>query len=867
MLQTRYAFLIVGITFVLFSLRLNAAPIDVVRAKAIAQKHLSSFDTPLRGAEELALVYTSSGIPTRNTTPQQDLYVFARRGREQENGYVVVAGDDNLPEVLGYSYDSRFVTEAMPPQLEHWLQLCAEWVRQVRKEGKEFVPSVLQQETTPITPLLGALGWDQTAPFNNFTPKINGVHTPVGCVATALAQIMRYTCWPRKGRESIKYTTQEGKRYYQQFDTEYDWQHMPNRLTEKSPAAERRAVATLMRDVGMAVKMNYKQESSGAYSENALVGLRKYFRYGNQLQFYMQDFTPYNEWVLLCLNELKAKRPVYYSAAAVGVGHAFVCDGYDGQGRFHFNWGWSGLSNGYFYLTNLAPKAQSTGGGGRGGYVLGSQIITGFQPGDGGEKQVNIVCDVLELPKASQAVTEPLQVAISVWNYDYATVRISPAVQIFDADGNLSLEAHHAKLGRRNFRRGFSEKIKLDISSLDDGTYTVRPAVYLPDRERYYPAHLYQLMGARQFRIEGGRVTMSPQDTKVRLEVESDVKKLHLNTPNKFVFSIENRGALPYRSRIAAIYASTPEVNQSIIARADSLFEHSLSLEPGESQRVELVINGPKNGTETYLHILYDEFGGAKEKLSYQSLRSFPLTLQRAYTVGMAVRELIKVRSFKVYQNGTPLEFRLRVRAPRDRGVLAGFVFAIFDEKQTPSQRCNPIVQIPLALIKPNKEQVFRVTETFHLPLGDNYGLYLYELGSDGRVVRRFGRLFTFSVVGTPSAYALPILDNSAYPEGSDKVEEEKEDNEWTGVEATPLQGVRLFPNPVRGHFTLSFSEALGGGEHFTVEVYGIDGQLQYRAQGDATELKVLTEGWHPGGYWARVCVGARCTVLPFVVE
>ena len=137
MLQTRYAFLIVGITFVLFSLRLNAAPIDVVRAKAIAQKHLSSFDTPLRGAQELALVYTSSGIPTRNTTPQQDLYVFARRGREQEKGYVVVAGDDNLPEVLGYSYDSRFVTEAMPPQLEHWLQLCAEWVRQVRKEGKK----------------------------------------------------------------------------------------------------------------------------------------------------------------------------------------------------------------------------------------------------------------------------------------------------------------------------------------------------------------------------------------------------------------------------------------------------------------------------------------------------------------------------------------------------------------------------------------------------------------------------------------------------------------------------------------------------------------------------------------------------------
>ena len=267
---------------------------------------------------------------------------------------------------------------------------------------------------------------------------------------------------------------------------------------------------------------------------------------------------------------------------------------------------------------------------------------------------------------------------------------------------------------------------------------------------------------------------MSPQDTKVRLVVESDVKNLHLNTPNKFVFSIENRGALPYRSRIAAIYASTPEVNLSIIARADSLFEHSLSLEPGESQRVELVINGPKNGTETYLHILYDEFGGAKEKLSYQSLRSFPLTLQRAYTVGMAVRELIKVRSFKVYQNGTPLEFRLRLQAPRDRGVLAGFVFAIFDERQTPSQRCNPIVQIPLALIKPNKEQVFRVTETFYLPLGENYGLYLFELGSDGRVVRRFGRLFTFSVVGTPSAYALPILDNSAYPEGPDKVEEEK---------------------------------------------------------------------------------------------
>lgn len=858
-----------GALVVLISLRLSAAPIDVARAKTIAQKQLSGLNTPLRGEAELTLVYTSSGVVTRATPSQQDLYVFARNGG-RENGYVVVAGDDLLPEVLGYSFESRFVTDSMPSQLSLWLQRCTEWVKEAREAGKPFIPSVLEQETTPIEPLLGTIGWDQVAPFNALTPKIGDQHAPVGCVATALAQIMRYTCWPRKGRGAIKYTSSEGQTYYQKFDAEYDWAHMPNQLTTKSPVVERRAVATLMRDVGMAVRMNYKLESSGAYTENALVGLRKYFRYGNQLQYRMQDFTPYHEWVLLCLNELKAKRPVYYAAAAVGSGHAFVCDGYDGHGRFHFNWGWSGLSNGYFYLTDLAPKAQNTGGGGRGAYVLGSQILIGFQPGDGGEQQRYVVCDEMKLPQFAQHVDEPLEVSLSVWNYDYVTLLMTPAIEVFNSEGVAVRRAYHRKGGARKFRKGFSRKINIDVSGLPDGVYTVRPAVYLPDKEEYAPAHAYQLERTpRQFRIDGERIIPIWNDTEVRLVVESQVRELHRNTPNELIFSVENQGAFPYRSHIAAIYASTPEVDQSVIAKADSLFEHSLSLEPGERREMRLVIDGPKNQQESYLHILYDEFGGAQSRISYQSLQSFPLTLKKAYTVGNY--EAVHYRAwlhdrFAVYENGKPLKLRLRVRAPQNKGVLAGFAVAIFDENETPHLLCNPYVQLPLLLLKPGEERVLEISETFQLPLGGKYGLYLYETGSDGRVSYRFGLRFTFSVVGMPSVQALPVRDNRAYPEGPDEVVEENDDKEWLGVEERVLEGVRLFPNPVTGRFTLSLPEALVG-ESVRVAIYSLDGRLQYLTQTTSGELTVFTEGWRAGLYMARISVGASCKTLSFVVE
>lgn len=860
----------------LLCVRLDAAPIDLARAKKIAQEYMTLHNNGLRGegSTDLVWVYGSCGVPTRATPTQQEFYVFASReakeseegklDEEEKNGFVIIAGDDKLPPVLGYSFDTPFVTEEIPPQLQNWLGQYTQWVKEVRRSNKQVHSQVIERERTPIAPLLGGLMWAQNAPYNSKTPKIDNVQSPVGCVATALAQIARYTCWPRRGRGEIKYTTKGGKTLYQKFNTQYDWAHMPNHVSTKSTKEEREAVANLMSDIGIAVQMDYKKESSGAYTANAYRGMRRFFRYPNTLQFILQDYTPYEQWLQICIDELKAARPIYYAGGAIGVAHAFVCDGYDGQGRFHFNWGWRGLSNGYFYLTNLEPHAQSTGGGGSGSYNLSNEIMIGFQPQESQTTPVNMIVDEIVLPKEPQSINTPLKVSIKgFWNYQYHKERGIPAVQIFDGNGKIVKERFFEKSYWFRFRKGLKEvNFEIDVHSLPEGAYTIKPGLQRYRSEDITPVSLNQLaVNSNRFWISKGQISFEAERPLSSLTVTSPLVELYKSIPNEFVFSVKNVGTTSYRSSIAAIYASTPYVDSVTIANTDSIFERSLSLEPAEEQDFRLIINGPESEHLCYLHILYDEHGGTDNSGGYKMLECFQFTPQQGFLIGGyedGAYSLQVLNPQAVYENGKPFTLSLRVKASPGRGAFVRLMGFVRDQKEFKS----PSFEFPTVLLKPGEERVISLTGVFQLPLNAQYTFFVYEQRKEQPLLN-LGQLFRFGVVGNQPPYALPVRDNSAYPDGSDTVENDPE----TPVEEThALQGVKLFPNPVRDHFSIQLPEDVHG-KLAQIEIYTLDGQLRYQTQTREAVLQLPVDDWWLGLYLLRVRVDGRYATLSFLLE
>lgn len=156
--------------------------------------------------------------------------------------------------------------------------------------------------------------------------------------------------------------------------------YLPGQYTE----AQADAVAYLMKAAGYSVKMDYAQDSSGALAMNIANGLRKYFNYDSNIFYTLREYYSATQWAQMIYDNLKNVGPLLYGGGSMlGGGHSFVCDGYDGNGYFHFNWGWSGMSDGYFSLDALNPSSLGSGGGGGGGYNFTQDAVFGIQPPTG----------------------------------------------------------------------------------------------------------------------------------------------------------------------------------------------------------------------------------------------------------------------------------------------------------------------------------------------------------------------------------------------------------------------------------------------------------------------------------------------------
>ena len=299
-------------------------------------------------------------------------YVF----NNDAGGFVIIAGDDAVTPVLGYTSTGSFDAENLPDGLK---DLLKSYERQIAALGDNYVAN---QTATRAgftgENLLNTAKWNQNAPFNKYTPN----NYVTGCVATAGAIVMKHHGYPAKGTGSHSYTW-NGKTLTANFEHDYDWASMPAKYDGTNDAAFD-GVARLMADLGVAVEMQYAKNGSGAYIGNMISALQKYFGYSKLTHLASINDMEAEAWNAKLRGEIDANRPILYSASdASAGGHSFIIDGYKDE-SFSVNWGWGGYCNGFYRIGALNPESAGKPTGDK--YIMGQTAVIGLQPSDGTEK-------------------------------------------------------------------------------------------------------------------------------------------------------------------------------------------------------------------------------------------------------------------------------------------------------------------------------------------------------------------------------------------------------------------------------------------------------------------------------------------------
>ena len=350
-------------------------------------------------------------------------------------GFVLTRGK----QVVGYSDTGSFCEATAPVALLDMLE-------DFRNTPMES-PTTVADAVEAVAPLLTGIAWNQDSPYNDLCPMYDmATRCPTGCVATAMAQVMYYHRWPRQGMGSHSYqpVILSGNTLEADFGaTAYQWEAMlPNYATATAPptgytmAESRNAVAQLMLHCGIAVDMVYYSQS-GATDYDVPPALTTYFGYDRSLAYRKREHYSTVDWLQIIHDELAQGRPVLaYGRASLG-GHAYVFDGMDDQGFIHVNWGWGGMSNGYFQTSALTPAAQGIGGS-DGGFNYSQRIITGIRPADGEERDYDVELTSTEgLSASKKKIAQGGEVTIRLtgkvinhgWRdaaFDYALLLLAP---------------------------------------------------------------------------------------------------------------------------------------------------------------------------------------------------------------------------------------------------------------------------------------------------------------------------------------------------------------------------------------------------------------------------------------------------------
>jgi len=367
---------------VIFSLITFADNVPVEKAKKVAQNYMKSQKKDFNNVV--------SNIETINYKGYDVIYAF----NFVDGGYILISTDDNAYPILSFAFEGKYDEKdpKMPPSYKWWLenykeQLIIAQTQTFRVPSlttttwDKYYKSVVYENTKSTnavtTPLLDVEGikWDQTSPYNADCP---GGPDPVGCVATAMCQIMRYHKYPEHGEGSHSYNENDyGQQSVNFGNATYNWDNMPAQVYSANAD-----VARISYHAGVAVDMDYGPGGSGAMITGVVrPAFVNYFKYHTDATFARKDNMSDAQWKTKLKSSLDNSWPVFYAGndQAQSMGHAFVCDGYNNNNEFHFNWGWSGYSNSWNQMGDIVPGGTGTGGG-DGDYSYGNRIVYNIHP-------------------------------------------------------------------------------------------------------------------------------------------------------------------------------------------------------------------------------------------------------------------------------------------------------------------------------------------------------------------------------------------------------------------------------------------------------------------------------------------------------
>lgn len=337
-------------------------PISAERALEYSLIELTPFADMNADASQMKLV------GQREYNDLTTVYIFS-----SPSMFVIASGSDDAPGLLAYSLDGGFSSD-ISPSMEWWLEQCSQYIG----TAKTSLKTTGGEKRSAILPMISS-EWDQCAPYNNLIPQHNGNTPYTGCVATAMAQIMRYHEWPDKGEGTAQWTCSRDYASHDHIfnfeDATFDWANMLDKYDGSETPVQENAVARLMLACGAAAEMQYGYSASGSFLYLGASGLIEYLKYDRGMEYLESKwFESLDEWDEICYAELSEGRPILYGGENdwSHTRHAFVLDGYAGEGFYHINWGFGGENNGYFKLTDFSYPG--------GNYRLNHAMVRGIKP-------------------------------------------------------------------------------------------------------------------------------------------------------------------------------------------------------------------------------------------------------------------------------------------------------------------------------------------------------------------------------------------------------------------------------------------------------------------------------------------------------
>lgn len=737
-----------------------AGPRSFQQAKAIAEKQAALLGVTI---DQKAMTKArKQGSKGEITLSQESYYVFPNANSK---GFTIVSGDDRLPEIVGYSSQGSYDENNLPEGFVSFMKAYQNLYNKVNLGDAEALKNLAEikawrnkknasaETSSAVAPLLGNIEWDQTSPYNNMCPKYDSVHVAAtGCVATAMAQVMAYYKYPKQLKADIPGYVNRWNGIPMEIPTItreegiYDWDNMLPKYNKEANATQQQkdAVAKLMYHCGAAVKMSYGPESAASVSASKLA---KYFGYDADLMMDLSrsSFT-LDKWMQIIDTELAAGRPVLYGGQASDGGHQFICDGIDGEGLYHINWGWSGSQNGYFDLSLLNPEKGGTGSGNSTeGYNRLCSMTIGIAPDNGVvDAPLATVPDIKAmnygfLETTTKDTRENPDEAFDFWldyglgNQTYQAFSGYVALGILQKDGSYRIVSQKAHINVDPIPgEGMISVVDVNFrvnEAFEVGTVTLCP-LYSKDGENWTLCDIPSSFPSVMLKI-----------TKTQMDVTSPLtaqvtgpEKLETGAYGTFQVTLSNLSDLEYFGYIDVSFSDKAEQVSAALAR--ELYV-SVPAHGSVTRSFNLL---PKQAGDFYLWL--DELSGGynrnlvdAQKFTVDKGYEPPIYLVETSTnaePGLCETELAfyggkQMRTPRV--NGEQAEFTYKIKNDgEDASILIAFAYAGGGEETTPTFRIpNGAEQINL----PGNGEVTTITRSVTPEEAGSNTICGYLLGVD----------------------------------------------------------------------------------------------------------------------------------------